>query len=59
MSVMEVLDLRQAQTRLAELDRERALLARQLSTLGAVSVGVAVILWAIVSGRRLGAPSSG
>ena len=59
MSVMEVLDLRQAQIRLAELDRERALLARQLSALRAVSVGVAVILGAIVSGRRLGAPSRG
>ena len=39
MSVMEVLDLRQAQIRLAELDRERALLARQLSALQAANGG--------------------
>lgn len=57
---MEVLDLRQARIRLAELDRERALLARQLSALqaanGGPDIGTAegrvALFYSLFRGRR-------
>jgi superfamily II DNA or RNA helicase len=60
MSFMEVLDLRQARIRLAELDRQRALLARQLSALqtanGGPDIGTAegrvALFYSLFRGRR-------
>jgi hypothetical protein len=56
---MEILDLRQAQVRLAELDRERALLARQISALQGANgpdIGTAegrvALFYSLFRGRR-------
>jgi hypothetical protein len=57
---MEVLDLRHAQVRLAELDRERALLAQQISALqaanGGLDIGTAegrvALFYSLFRGRR-------